>query len=549
MARAGPINYLCVACGTASALTWLLTLLTAIIVSFGLFFLLVSVFGLVQSAQSEGTQAPAIKWRAMAERGAFGEKGKINIVMDKIEKRCLDSLKDSHLLPAKFKGSSDCKLDTEAMTAPDGTPYENAKRIVDHWGRSLRAHHGSDTEIPRFDEQNIQRLSQVVAAYKETVILASEELRQCSNATGLRSQLEHIILTFPDEWDNLWSKLKRGPPEPVEAPAPLSPTRNVSVASSSSARTLPKDEDVLNTKEALKEAFLRNQIENTGIEREICLWASYRAQTVSRTIRGAVAYHQALELLLFPDEEAGVNCERLEEHVELVLAYQTYGLGDTTTDGDLEALLTTYKGYPIRIAHDFDPSKSSEVVKGRVRDYLGIKDDKFNCEWATCVSRYVSKLKWVEAGASRPEGEELKLHPSHPLVKALEKNAVVDFTLEQWRKFKIEELRADHFVKAGNKYFQQKAPGVEVVAFLPRIYPLVLGEPCGKKTQGKAANQLNALRVASGHILQVLDANMCAPCQSRRLASSRHHAPSGPHATHVCRPDATSFAPLEHATL
>ena len=31
---------------------------------------------------------------------------------------------------------------------------------------------------------------------------------------------------------------------------------------------------------------------------------------------------------------------------------------------------------------------------------------------------------------------------------------------------------------------------------------------CCKKRQGKAANQLNALRVASGHVLQVLDANM-----------------------------------------
>ena len=55
-------------------------------------------------------------------------------------------------------------------------------------------------------------------------------------------------------------------------------------------------------------------------------------------------------------------------------------------------------------------------------------------------------------------------------------------------------------------------PELKVVAVMPRQYPLLLGHPkqggCGKPTQGKAANQLNALRVASGHVLQVLDANM-----------------------------------------
>jgi len=48
---------------------------------------------------------------------------------------------------------------------------------------------------------------------------------------------------------------------------------------------------------------------------------------------------------------------------------------------------------------------------------------------------------------------------------------------------------------------------IKIVEFLPRRHPLRIGS-AGFLTQGKACNQLNALRFASGHILQALDANM-----------------------------------------
>ena len=48
---------------------------------------------------------------------------------------------------------------------------------------------------------------------------------------------------------------------------------------------------------------------------------------------------------------------------------------------------------------------------------------------------------------------------------------------------------------------------MKVVAVMPRVNPLRLGSGTNQ-TQGKSANQLNALRAASGHLLQVLDCNM-----------------------------------------
>ena len=157
---------------------------------------------------------------------------------------------------------------------------------------------------------------------------------------------------------------------------------------------------------------------------------------------------------------SGVNhCDTSEsrrlQHVELVLAYQTYGLAKKQEQtNDLESLLLEYKQYPILIAHDYDQDGSNDTIKSRIKDHLGLgRDKEVPFKRASCVTR----VQFTSSG---------------------------------------DNLR----------------PELKVVAVMPRQYPLLLGHPkqggCGKPTQGKAANQLNALRVASGHVLQVLDANM-----------------------------------------
>ena len=45
---------------------------------------------------------------------------------------------------------------------------------------------------------------------------------------------------------------------------------------------------------------------------------------------------------------------------------------------------------------------------------------------------------------------------------------------------------------------------LEIVELLPRCFPLLVGTP-GFMTQGKAGNQLAALRFSRGHFLQMMD--------------------------------------------
>ena len=83
------------------------------------------------------------------------------------------------------------------MISPtDGKEFKNAQRIVDQFSRTLRKTFNGET-IRRFDPLSIERLSQVVAAFEEAVIMSVKSLQESSKETGERTQLEHIILTFP----------------------------------------------------------------------------------------------------------------------------------------------------------------------------------------------------------------------------------------------------------------------------------------------------------------------------------------------------------------
>ena len=123
------------------------------------------------------------------------------------------------------------------------------------------------------------------------------------------------------EWDNFymrmkqkWKEIKQQQQQQQQQQQPQTPP--VLVQRSTSARSAPvtpknflerEAEVVLESSSALMKAFVQNQLPEEGnstldLRREIRLWASYRAQTVARTMRGAVEYHKALELLLGLEE-------------------------------------------------------------------------------------------------------------------------------------------------------------------------------------------------------------------------------------------------------
>jgi len=73
-------------------------------------------------------------------------------------------------------------------------------------------------------------------------------------------------------------------------------------------------------------------------------WASHRAQSVIRTVNGAVHYHKALHLLLNRGE--GVGFEDVRRRVQLILAHQTYGKVSMSkaSKATLRSGMLTFKG-------------------------------------------------------------------------------------------------------------------------------------------------------------------------------------------------------------
>jgi hypothetical protein len=128
----------------------------------------------------------------------------------------------------------------------------------------------------------------------------------------------------------------------------------------------------------------------------------------SRYIPLHTVTYQALEAL---EKEPQDKPSRVERHIELVLSYQTYGLGGNPEadaerrkkDDDVESLLWRYRHYPILIVHDFDQQKTRQKVKERVKAHLDLdKDPMEDIKYATVVTRLVkvdsaSKSKKTEA--------------------------------------------------------------------------------------------------------------------------------------------------------
>ncbi|CAK9081566.1 3-beta-glucan synthase) (Protein GLUCAN SYNTHASE-LIKE 12) [Durusdinium trenchii] len=189
---------------------------------------------------------------------------------------------------------------------------------------------------------------------------------------------------------------------------------------------------------------------------EVRFWASQRSQTVSRTVLGAIQYHKVLEMLPSVQASPQTNLEGL---VQLFISHQTYGhkKQKEEVDQDIRSLIWRYRQYPVFLVCDYDAELARPSLK----------------EMVTCHA-------------------------------AREHN----FT----GRFQYASL-----LLAFNENYVQGQPEeniVKVVEVLPRVYPLVLGElehrPPAAKTQGKAGNQLQALRFAPGHYLQMMDANMGA---------------------------------------
>mmetsp|Transcript_61949 Transcript_61949/g.191995 ORF Transcript_61949/g.191995 Transcript_61949/m.191995 type:complete len:1242 (+) Transcript_61949:535-4260(+) len=293
---------------------------------------------------------------------------------------------------------------------------------------------------------NVPSLSQIIPVYGETIILEEKNLMQTD---GVNTNLGFLISQFDNEWEMLARRLSKDPVSLYHSFV------------SGSLREKADSEGKQNPGKA-KEA--------ADLIMEVRLWASMRAQTVARTIVGAIRYHEVLSLvpgIMPPDTfEDAEDCKRksreqLEKCTELILAHQTYGRkrkdkkkGPQDSDQDVQYLMRKYSDKPFYLVIDYNEQEMEDGLRKKVRDFVEKQYDGFK-----------GRLQFASV-------------------------------LLQARQQTTGSQLADE-------------DGLEVVSALPRRYPLLVGKG-DFRTQGKAGNQLGALRFARGHYLQMMDSNMGA---------------------------------------
>lgn len=235
-----------------------------------------------------------------------------------------------------------------------------------------------------------------------------------------------------------------------------------------------------------------------ALEMDVRLWASMRTQTVIRTIRGALSYQDSLSKRLerFQSKSADDDL-KVEDLTELLISHQTYGIypgpgsNSAVVDGwkqrrdDIEYVMKKYQQYPMLLVYDYKaPPAHSQRRAALAPAQADISQDKrerdFDFHW-----RNVCKPFW------EADEEEMK-----------------EFWDNKARKYKLGEWPMHPKMLQHATCVKKMVDGrLKLVAVLPRIYPLRLGKG-ENATQGKAGNQLLALRNVTGHIIQVSDANM-----------------------------------------
>jgi hypothetical protein len=192
-------------------------------------------------------------------------------------------------------------------------------------------------------------------------------------------------------------------------------------------------------------------------EMEVRLWAALRSQTVAKTVIGALQYEKALGVLPRFREHYRNRAESgSPDHAELILAHQTFGSSDGYEENDqaVKFLLQRYSKETFYLVFDYNPKKARRDIKDKVTAFL--------------------RAHHGAEASGTPKDDNGRTKEAFFSCKA------------KW---------------------DDETSDIKLLEVLPRRFPLRIG-PRGFQTQGKASNQLNGLRFASGHVVQAMDANM-----------------------------------------
>ncbi|KAK1388894.1 1,3-beta-glucan synthase [Heracleum sosnowskyi] len=355
------------------------------------------------------------------------------------EKRNTDQLREDGLAPRK-ELSSEGLLFENAIELPDtnnDTFYSQARRL-----HTLLTSRDSMQNVPKNHEarrrlaffsnslfmnmpyapqvEKMRAFSVLTPYYNEEVLYSKENLRT-ENEDGITT-LYYLQTIYDDEWENFLQRMKR--------------------------------EGLVNT----------NEIWTTKV-RDLRLWASYRGQTLARTVRGMMYYSRALKMLAFLDSASEMDIG--EGSRELYTMKHCSSSNSLT----LEKSLSTGSF-----------SRADDVIKSSFRGH----------EYGTALMKYTYVIACQIYGT-----QKAKKDPRAEDILYLMKNN------EALRVAYVDEVprgRDDmEYYSVLVKYDQQLKKEVEIYRVkLPG--PLKLGE-------GKPENQNHAFIFTRGDAVQTIDMN------------------------------------------
>ncbi|GMP62506.1 hypothetical protein CsSME_00024598 [Camellia sinensis var. sinensis] len=262
--------------------------------------------------------------------------------------------------------------------------------------------------------RNMLSFSVLTPYFNEDVLFSMNHLEK-QNEDGV-SILFYLQKIFPDEWTNFLERIECGSEEEIKG--------------------------------------------NPELEEKLCLWASYRGQTLTKTVRGMMYFRQAFELQAFLD---------MAKDEELMKGYKAAASNTEELLRDDRSLLAQCQA---------------------------VADMKFTYV-VSCQQYGVQK----RSGDARAQGI-LRLMTTYPSLRVAYVDEVEETSKDKTKKT-VEKVYYSALVKAVPKSVDSSEPGQSLDQVIYRIKlpgPAILGE-------GKPENQNHAIIFTRGEGLQTIDMN------------------------------------------
>jgi 1,3-beta-glucan synthase len=236
----------------------------------------------------------------------------------------IESMYSEHLLSKTERETLKYSKNGKKKPCFRPAPYsKEAQRRIIKFLWSLEAMLNSKNEsVPNYRQRYMVRTMPswtiMVPCFSETCVYLQEELMRPTKGTPRISTIEYISSIYPEEWSNLARELR---------PDPNGPNPNELLDDFLNTPVLKPDEKLEGEK---------GQCSSLEVD-HICFWASYRGQTLVRTVKGLFNYRIALEKLAIAEEgvwfmkDTVARSRKIKEiqkmvrkKFQIIIAYQIY---------------------------------------------------------------------------------------------------------------------------------------------------------------------------------------------------------------------------------